>query len=132
MPIDVEERYRWTQAGAGSHGRFASFSFFECPRANHSFIPVEAAEEKLVNATEEAINLMRQVLENVRPLLSPSLVPPDSFPLSQPEPIKNLAALVKAQQAFYAQAAEALAAVQGELDEAGVQAEADYRKSRAQ
>jgi hypothetical protein len=61
-----------------------------------------------VNATEEAINLMRSVLDN-------------------PEPIKNLAALVKAQQAFYAEAAEALGSVQGELEEAGVQAEADYR-----
>lgn len=83
------------------------------PKQEQARMEVEAAEEKLVNATEEAINLMRQVLEN-------------------PEPIKNLAALVKAQQAFYAQAAEALAAVQGELHEAGVQAEADYRKSRAQ
>lgn len=50
-------------------------------------LSVEAAEEKLVNATEEAINLMRSVLDN-------------------PEPIKNLQALVKAQQAFYAEAAE--------------------------
>lgn len=50
-------------------------------------LPVEAAEEKLVNATEEAINLMRSVLDN-------------------PEPIRNIAALVKAQQQFYAEAAE--------------------------
>jgi hypothetical protein len=70
--------------------------------------PVEAAEEKLVNATEEAINLMRAVLEN-------------------PEPIKNIASLVKAQQAFYAEAAAALESVQAELEEAGVTADAEYR-----
>ncbi|KDE05114.1 hypothetical protein MVLG_04457 [Microbotryum lychnidis-dioicae p1A1 Lamole] len=83
------------------------------PSQEKARIEVEAAEEKLVNATEEAINLMRSVLDS-------------------PEPIKNLAALVKAQQAFYAEAAEALASIQGEMEEASVQAEAEYRKSRAQ
>lgn len=43
----------------------------------------------------QAINLMRAVLEN-------------------PEPLKNLASLIKAQQAFFAQAAESLASIQGE------------------
>lgn len=43
----------------------------------------------------QAINLMRSVLEN-------------------PEPLKNLASLIKAQQAFFAQAAESLASIQGE------------------
>ena len=57
------------------------------PPPARSYPTVEAAEERLVNATEEAINLMRSVLDN-------------------PEPIRNLAALVKAQQAFYAEAAE--------------------------
>lgn len=83
------------------------------PKQEQARLEVEAAEEKLVNTTEEAINLMRSVLEN-------------------PEPIKNLAALIKAQQAFHAAAADSLAAVQGELEEASVQAEAEYRKSRAQ
>ncbi|ORY85338.1 Bin/amphiphysin/Rvs domain for vesicular trafficking-domain-containing protein [Leucosporidium creatinivorum] len=83
------------------------------PRQEQARLEVEAAEEKLVNATEEAINLMRSVLDN-------------------PEPIRNIAALVKAQQQFYAEAAEALASVQGEIEEASVQAEADYRNSRAQ
>ncbi|SCV68884.1 BQ2448_1005 [Microbotryum intermedium] len=78
------------------------------PSQEKARIEVEAAEEKLVNATEEAINLMRSVLDS-------------------PEPIKNLAALVKAQQAFYAEAAEALASIQGEMEEASVQAEAEYR-----
>ncbi|SCZ91021.1 BZ3500_MvSof-1268-A1-R1_Chr1-3g02484 [Microbotryum saponariae] len=92
------------------------------PSQEKARIEVEAAEEKLVNATEEAINLMRSVLDS-------------------PEPIKNLAALVKAQQAFYAEAAEVRAqagwittfeSIQGEMEEASVQAEAEYRKSRAQ
>ncbi|GAA5902145.1 hypothetical protein JCM6882_006712 [Rhodosporidiobolus microsporus] len=83
------------------------------PKQEQARMEVEAAEETLVTATEEAINLMRAVLEN-------------------PEPIKNLAALIKAQQEFYASAAEALASVQAEVDEAAVSAEAEYRKSRAQ
>ncbi|GAA5953254.1 hypothetical protein JCM8115_000473 [Rhodotorula mucilaginosa] len=74
---------------------------------------IEAAEEKLVDATEQAINLMRSVLEN-------------------PEPIKNLHALLQAQQAFYAEASEAISSVLGEVEEAGTAAEADWRKSRDQ
>lgn len=71
-------------------------------------LAVEAAEEKLVDATEQAINLMRSVLEN-------------------PEPIKNLHALLQAQQAFYAEASEAISSVLGEVEEAGTAAEADWR-----
>ncbi|KAK4702990.1 hypothetical protein P7C70_g3233, partial [Phenoliferia sp. Uapishka_3] len=83
------------------------------PKQEQARMEVEAAEEKLVNATEEAINLMRAVLEN-------------------PEPIKNLASMIKAQQAYHAKAAEALFNIQAEVEEANVQADADYRKSRAQ
>ncbi|KAM0793148.1 hypothetical protein ACM66B_000623 [Microbotryomycetes sp. NB124-2] len=83
------------------------------PKQEQVRLEVEAAEEKLVTATEEAINLMRQVLDN-------------------PEPIRNLNSLVRAQQQFHAEAAEALASVQAEFEEAAVQAEAEYRKSRAQ
>ncbi|KAM0756262.1 hypothetical protein T439DRAFT_320963 [Meredithblackwellia eburnea MCA 4105] len=83
------------------------------PKQEQARMEVEAAEERLVNATEEAINLMRAVLEN-------------------PEPIKNIASLVKAQQAYHAKAAEALAAITADVDEAVVAAEADFRKARAQ
>lgn len=69
---------------------------------------VEAAEEKLVDATEQAINLMRSVLEN-------------------PDPIKHLHALLVAQQQFYAEASECLQSVLGEVEEAGTAAEADWR-----
>lgn len=83
------------------------------PKQEQARMEVEASEETLVLATESAINLMRAVLEN-------------------PEPIKNLASLIKAQQAFYAQSADILATVQGEVETAAHEAEAEYRKSRAQ
>ncbi|GJN91759.1 hypothetical protein Rhopal_004782-T1 [Rhodotorula paludigena] len=83
------------------------------PKQEQARMEVEAAEEHLVESTEQAINLMRSVLEN-------------------PEPIKNLAALLKAQQTFYAEASEALASVLGEVEEAGTAAEAEWRKSRDQ
>lgn len=48
----------------------------------------------------------------------------------QPEAIANLNSLVKAQLVFHSTAAEALAAVQGEIEEASVAAEGEYRASR--
>ncbi|KAI0687818.1 BAR domain-containing family protein [Cytidiella melzeri] len=74
-------------------------------------IEVENAEDDLVQKTEIAITLMKTVLEN-------------------PEPLKNLNELAKAQLIFYATAAESLSAVQGELEELSVAAEGEYRKSR--
>ena len=47
--------------------------------------------------------------------------------LENPEPIKNLASLIKAQQEYYHAASEALSGVLGEVEESAVQAEADYR-----
>ncbi|KAI0338177.1 hypothetical protein BDW22DRAFT_1415680 [Trametopsis cervina] len=74
-------------------------------------IDVENAEDDLVQKTEVAITLMKTVLEN-------------------PEPLKNLNELAKAQLIFYATAAEALSTVQGEIEELSVAAEGEYRKSR--
>jgi hypothetical protein len=45
----------------------------------------------------------------------------------QPEPLKNLNELVKAQLIFYSTAAEALSTVQGEIEELSVAAEGEYR-----
>jgi hypothetical protein len=45
----------------------------------------------------------------------------------QPEPIKNLNELAKAQLVYYNTAAEALSAVQGEIEELAVAAEGEYR-----
>lgn len=74
-------------------------------------IEVENAEDDLVQKTEVAITLMKAVLDN-------------------PEPLKNLNELAKAQLIFYASAAEALSTVQGEIEELSVAAEGEYRKSR--
>ncbi|SOV02354.1 related to BAR domain protein [Ustilago sp. UG-2017a] len=72
---------------------------------------VEQAEDKLVAATEEAISLMKQVLEN-------------------PEPIKSLSAFIKAQAEYHAAAAELLSTVQQELAQLATSVESDYRLSR--
>lgn len=48
--------------------------------------------------------------------------------LLQPEPLKNLNELVKAQLIFYSTAAEALSTVQGEIEELSVAAEGEYRQ----
>ncbi|KAI1787516.1 BAR domain-containing family protein [Ganoderma leucocontextum] len=74
-------------------------------------LEVENAEDDLVQKTEVAITLMKTVLEN-------------------PEPLKNLNELAKAQLLFFATAAESLSTVQGEIEELSVAAEGEYRKSR--
>ncbi|KAI9439414.1 BAR domain-containing family protein [Lactarius psammicola] len=80
-------------------------------KQEHARLEVENAEDDLVQKTEVAITLMKAVLDN-------------------PEPIKNLNELIKAQLRFYSVATEALNAVQGEIEELSVAAEGDYRKSR--
>ncbi|KAI9447076.1 BAR domain-containing family protein [Russula earlei] len=80
-------------------------------KQEHARLDVENAEDDLVQKTEVAITLMKAVLEN-------------------PEPIKNLNELIKAQLRYHAVSAEALSAVQGEIEELSVAAEGDYRKSR--
>ncbi|KAG2347638.1 hypothetical protein BDR05DRAFT_1041634 [Suillus weaverae] len=71
-------------------------------------LDVENAEDDLVQKTEVAITLMKTVLEN-------------------PEPVKNLNELVKAQLLYFAAAAEALSSAQGEIEELSVAAEGEYR-----
>jgi hypothetical protein len=74
-------------------------------------LEVENGEDDLVQKTEVAIQLMKTVLDN-------------------PEPIKNLNELAKAQLAFHVATAEALTLAQGEIEELAVAAEGEYRKSR--
>jgi len=81
------------------------------PRMEQARLEVEAAEEKLFNATEEAIGMMRGVLES-------------------PEAIRAIAALVRAQKEFHAQAASILAEIEPQLEETARSAEEDFRKSR--
>ncbi|KAF5319677.1 hypothetical protein D9619_008902 [Psilocybe cf. subviscida] len=77
-------------------------------KQEHARLEVENAEDDLVQKTEVAITLMKTVLEN-------------------PEPIKNLNELVKAQLMYFSVAAEALSTVQGEIEELSVAAEGEYR-----
>ncbi|KAJ2934512.1 hypothetical protein H1R20_g2580, partial [Candolleomyces eurysporus] len=80
-------------------------------RQEHARLEVENAEDDLVQKTEVAITLMKTVLEN-------------------PEPIKNLNELAKAQLLFFSSAAEALSSVQGEIEELSVAAEGEYSLRR--
>lgn len=80
-------------------------------RQEQARLEVENAEDDLVQKTEVAITMMKAVLEN-------------------PDSIKSLNELVKAQLAYYASATEALQAVQGEIEELAIASEGEYRKSR--
>jgi hypothetical protein len=80
-------------------------------RQEQARLNMENCEDDLVQKTEVAITLMKTVLDN-------------------PEPLKNINELVKAQLVFFAAAAETLSAVQGEIEELSVAAEGEYRKSR--
>lgn len=80
-------------------------------RQEQARLEVENAEDDLVQKTEVAIGLMKAVLEN-------------------PEPLKNINELAKAQLEYHAAAAESLAAMQGEVEELALAAEGEYKKSR--
>ncbi|KIO27418.1 hypothetical protein M407DRAFT_243357 [Tulasnella calospora MUT 4182] len=80
-------------------------------RQEQARLEVENAEDDLVQKTENAIQQMKAVLEN-------------------PEPLKTLNELAKAQLAYHMAAAEALQACQTELEELSIEAEGDYRKSQ--
>ncbi|WAR57808.1 hypothetical protein PtB15_5B38 [Puccinia triticina] len=92
--------------------RLAQKNAPEGPKKEQARIEVDNAEEKLVAATEEAIELMKRVLDD-------------------PEPIRAIAQLVKAQQAYHLAASDALQGLIGEVEDAAVTAEAEFRKSRA-
>lgn len=94
-------------------------------RQEQARLEVENAEDDLVQKTEVAITLMKTVLENVCVLHSLQRLISEHLP--KPEPIKNMNELVKAQLLYFSVAAEALAAVQGEIEELSVAAEGEYR-----
>ncbi|KAJ7668325.1 BAR domain-containing family protein [Mycena rosella] len=80
-------------------------------RQEQARLEVENSEDTLVQQTELAITAMKSILEN-------------------PESIKNLNELAKAQLLYFSAAAESLSAVQGEIEELSVAADGEYRKSR--
>lgn len=67
-------------------------------KQEHARLEVENAEDDLVQKTEVAITLMKAVLDNVRDnVLRCSASGLQANPPLQPEPIKNLNELIKAQ-----------------------------------
>jgi len=88
-------------------GAKASLKSATPARQEHARLLVENAEDDLVQKTEVAITLMKAVLDN-------------------PEPIKNLNELIKAQLTYHAAAADALATAQGSIEELSVHAEGAY------
>ncbi|KAF8166565.1 BAR domain-containing family protein [Mycena galopus ATCC 62051] len=77
-------------------------------KQEHARLEVENAEDDLVQKTEVAIALMEKVLKN-------------------PEPIKHLNELAKAQLIYFAHAAETLSNTQAELEELSIVAEEQSR-----
>ncbi|KAF7345395.1 Cytoplasmic protein [Mycena venus] len=77
-------------------------------KQEHARLEVENAEDDLVQKTEVAIALMEKVLKN-------------------PEPIKHLNELAKAQLIYFAHAAETLSNTQAELEELSMTAEEQSR-----
>ena len=94
-------------------------------RQEQARLEVENAEDDLVQKTEVAITLMKTVLENVREEFVSFCWRFNDFP--QPEPLKNLNELVKAELTFNATSAEALSLIQGDIEELSVAAEGEYR-----
>lgn len=75
-------------------------------------LEVEKAEDSLVAATEEAIAAMKAVTEN-------------------PEPVKALAAFVKAQAEYHKAAVELLEQLSSEISQVALNVENEYRASRS-
>jgi hypothetical protein len=72
---------------------------------------IEAKEDEFVNQTEEALGVMKNVLDT-------------------PEPLRNLAELIAAQLEFHKKAYEILSELAPVVDQLQVEQEASYRKSR--
>lgn len=72
-------------------------------------VEVEQAEDEFVAATEEAVSVMKNVLDT-------------------PEPLRNLADLIAAQLAFHKASFELLSELAPEIDQLQVEQEAKYRE----
>jgi hypothetical protein len=110
----VKARVKGTTWKLGGSGGGAS------PRADthdeHELSPeaqeeIERAEDEFVTQTEEAVGVMKNVLDT-------------------PEPLRNLAELVAAQMEFHKKAHEILSELAPVIDGLQVEQEASYRKSR--
>ncbi|RDW92065.1 putative BAR protein [Coleophoma crateriformis] len=93
------------QAGARSEGQD------EETMAEEVRVEIEQAEDEFVGQTEEAVGVMKNVLDT-------------------PEPLRNLADLIAAQLEFHKKAYEILSELAPVVDGLQVEQEASYRKSR--
>ncbi|RDW79669.1 putative BAR protein [Coleophoma cylindrospora] len=93
------------QAGARSEGQD------EENMAEEVRVEIEQAEDEFVGQTEEAVGVMKNVLDT-------------------PEPLRNLADLIAAQLEFHKKAYEILSELAPVVDGLQVEQEASYRKSR--
>jgi len=74
-------------------------------------VEIEQAEDEFVGQTEEAVGVMKNVLDT-------------------PEPLRNLADLIAAQLEYHKKAYEILSELAPVVDNLQVEQEASYRKSR--
>ncbi|KAL9106266.1 MAG: hypothetical protein Q9227_008665 [Pyrenula ochraceoflavens] len=83
----------------------------EVPLSEDARAEIESAEDEFVGQTEEAVGVMKNVLDT-------------------PEPLRNLADLIAAQLEFHKKAYEILSELAPVVDGLQVEQEASYRKSR--
>ncbi|KAK4987066.1 BAR domain-containing protein [Elasticomyces elasticus] len=95
-----------SRGGRGMNPDYDSNNMTEAQR-----VEIEKAEDEFVNQTEEAVGVMKNVLDT-------------------PEPLRNLADLIAAQLEFHKKAYEILSELAPMVDELQVEQEASYRKSR--
>jgi len=81
------------------------------PTTEEARVEIEQAEDEFVGQTEEAVGVMKNVLDT-------------------PEPLRNLADLIAAQLEFHKKAYEILSELAPVVDGLQVEQEASYRKSR--
>ncbi|KAI9800847.1 MAG: hypothetical protein M1825_003630 [Sarcosagium campestre] len=102
----------WTLPGQASAGRKEGHEDDSGgPISEEARVEVEQAEDEFVGQTEEAVSVMKNVLDT-------------------PEPLRNLADLVAAQLEYHKRAYEILSELAPVIDGLQVEQEASYRKSR--
>ncbi|KAF2098582.1 hypothetical protein NA57DRAFT_39379 [Rhizodiscina lignyota] len=106
------------KAKAKTHGAFSipgqkreQFGDAEEHLSEEARAEIEAAEDEFVGQTEEAVGVMKNVLDT-------------------PEPLRNLAELIAAQLEYHKRAYEILSELAPAVDQLQVEQEASYRKSR--
>ncbi|MDI1488773.1 MAG: BAR domain-containing protein [Ramalina farinacea] len=102
-----------TKAKGGKRGAMVGMSgeVEDLPESDEHRVEVEKKEDEFVGVTEEAVGVMKNVLDT-------------------PEPLRNLADLIAAQLEFHKKAYEILSELAPVVDGLQVEQEASYRKNR--